>query len=268
MVFKVHSFNTQKKFDLKFETISIKKRNVYDEGKLTIFKNRFLDSIRDIKHRKIKKQIKIYGCLRYKLSQTSGDINKNILKNKLTSGGICEALTLYWVKFHSNGDSLNLNLFNIKNKKLNKNLLNDIKKIQIEGILSVQNESSLNFLKKNNIDNINLLYEKTTYPILKTEITKDSKNIIMNQFKSIFDLKTGIYIKCDVVDNQLLGHTFAITKYQNKIIHFDSNIGESEFNSLDNFELWFKKRYWPYLTFPSKNYYSGSYNIYMLTKNK
>ncbi|MBK4362219.1 YopT-type cysteine protease domain-containing protein, partial [Candidatus Hamiltonella defensa] len=195
---------------------------------------------------------KYHGKVNFAFSQVQTDFFKEIIKHKQTSGGICDALTSYWIALHAQGKNLFKEIITGDENKLNKNKIFEIKKLQVD----FENYEESFLAHKNWLTSQGLDYKKFYKDDgdLKNKGTKNkyqgSENTdeaIRNLAKSIVRTsgqnKNGEYKKIALYGS-MLGHSVSAYINKNTVIYFDPNFGEFEFNKINNFIEWFVDKYW------------------------
>lgn len=203
--------------------------------------------------KKVRKSVtKYHGKVNFAFSQVQTDFLKEIIKHKQTSGGICNALTSYWIALHAQGKNLFKEIITGDENKLNKNKIFEIKKLQVD--FDNHEESFLahkNWLNSQGLD-YKTFYKDDGY--FKNKGTKNKYQRPENTTEAIKNLaesivstpghnKNGEYKKISL-HGSMLGYSVSAYINKNTVIYFDPNFGEFEFNKKNDFIEWFVDKYW------------------------
>ncbi len=194
-------------------------------------------------------------------SQAKGQVLSSIMENRDTFGGICEALSVSWIKYHADDDSMWNHVFvSGDSRNINLNEINKIKMLQqfnmnaenqddlsekwliSKGIMPIQvsmvgsegftrgsNERFLNGVHGRKIRK-NKRGETHTNPIeLARAIARTSS--AAGEYKKI-----GVHGK--------FAHAMAAYSGGEGVVFFDPNFGEFAFENANDFVNWFANHFW------------------------
>ncbi|WP_444932365.1 YopT-type cysteine protease domain-containing protein [Microbulbifer sp. SSSA002] len=201
------------------------------------------------------------GTLLYNFSQCLNPVRGLITIHKDTSAGVCEALSVHWIKHHAKGGSLWNWLF--PNGTLSEQHLFHVMTLhQIGGNAVNQDRVSESWLRSNNILRVHTndsivnpganaqnriqAFHGDFYGRGKT--TRQNPANLVNEILRKPPKGVGTYKKIGI-EGKMGGHAMAAWVAED-VAFFDPNFGEFWFPTADEFRNWFINSFW------SKSMYS------------
>ncbi|WGE90215.1 YopT-type cysteine protease domain-containing protein [Actinobacillus arthritidis] len=199
------------------------------------------------------------GEVSFTFAQSKGKVYKEIIKHMETQNGVCESTCAHWIaKKVQEDQSLWNDLYDSgKEKKLNKETLDSIKKLQTEfinaGTATQQFKLTEEWLAEKGVV---AKQKKVGEFSRKDEVSGSvSGQNIETLVKAIIDTgsdTTGI--KKISINLKGGSHTVSVAVNGDKVVFFDPNFGEMTFPNKDQFAKWMEKAFW------QKSGYAGTGN--------